>query len=222
MAGDDSDDDQPIMMTLLKSKAEKLLKIKLEGAEAVKKGEKNRDQETSRPDAVISSKASSSSSIASREETSKSITTLNSTGDSEDDLPISELMKRRLRTAVKLEPKSKSASAPITKVASSSKKVKVEENNKDKKKIDDGKKEPVAERKSSSDKTSEKAIPPGLGSEFYETKKGIKLYFYYPSICRSTFLQAINSWRYFYCNFLAYSSSYHENCYHNQLYLKRL
>ena len=216
MAGDDSDDDQPIMMTLLKSKAEKLLKIKLEGAEAVRKGEKNRDQETSRPDAVISSKSSSSSSIASREETSKSITTLNSTGDSEDDLPISELMKRRLRTAVKLEPKSKSASAPITKVAPSSKKVKVEENNKDKKKIDDGKKEPVVERKSSSDKTSEKAIPPGLGSEFYETKKGTKVFLYYPSISCSTFLQAINSWRYFNCNSFAYSFSYHDHCYHNQ------
>ena len=199
MAGDDSDDDQPIMATLLKSKADKLLKIKLEGAEAVKNGEKKREHESQ------SSKSSSSSSVASRdntsatevrkvsEETSKSKATVNSTGDSEDDLPISELMKRRLRTAVKLEPKSKSASAPVTKATSSSKKVKVEENNKDKKKTDDGKKEPVVERKPSSDKTSEKAIPPGLGSEFYETKKGIKYHLFYPSIYYSMFIQALNS-----------------------------
>ena len=186
--GDDSDDDKPILMTLLKSKADKLAsataKIKLEGAEAIKISENAIKTESTKSDALSTSKSSSSSSVTSSdkasaaevrkapEETSKSKTTKKSTEDSDDDLPISELMKRRLRIVVKAESKSKSESAPATKPSSSSKKIKVEESDKGKKKIEEKKKEPVAEKKSSTDRSSDKAIPPGLGSEFYETKKG--------------------------------------------------
>jgi hypothetical protein len=191
---EDSDDDKPVLAAVMKSKA---MKQEVENSK-VKDVAEEKEKKTANgtKDAVVAvSKPSSSSDKPSREKSSSSTAEKDpvssktsklknvvktediedkstadvkateaskkrkaKTADSEDDLPISELMKRvtqqkRVVVTVKVE----------------GKKVKKEEDEEE-----DEADEEVPEKKRAPRAVAEKNsnVPPGLGSEFYLTKKG--------------------------------------------------
>ena len=159
---EDSDDDKPVLMAVMKmnsAKSEEDKKKKVVPLEAIVKVEKNAvvKKVKEEPNGVV--KASSSSSKPSRDSSLKTSPTNKKSKPvpkptikleevSDDDLPISSLMKKR-------------TSIPVA-VARPVKKAKVEES-------------PPPKKSNNVASVKLAAIPPGIGAEFYQTKKGATL-----------------------------------------------
>ena len=156
---DDSDDDKPVLMAVMKMNSAKNDEEKKNTAVTVVKEEKNTIVKKVREESNGAIKASSSSSKSTRDNPSKTSPTAKKIKPvlkadikleelSDDDLPISSLMKKRTSTPV-------AVARPV-------KKAKVEE--------------PPPPKKSNNVAPAKlAAIPPGIGAEFYQTKKGATL-----------------------------------------------
>ena len=156
---EESDDDKPVLAAVMKmnsAKSDEDKKDLVVPLEPIVKQEKNALLKKIREEANGTTKASSSSSKPSRDSSSKTSPTVKKSKPapkptikleevSDDDLPISSLMKKR-------------TSIPVA-VARPVKKAKVEE--------------PQPPKKSNNvAPVKVAAIPPGIGAEFYQTKKG--------------------------------------------------
>ena len=167
---EESDDDKPILAAVMKmnsAKSDEDKKDKVVPLEPIVKQEKNALLKKIREEANGTTKASSSSSKPSRDSSSKTSPTVKKSKPvpnptvnveevSDDDLPISSLMKKRTSIPV--------AAAAVAAAARPVKKAKVEESPPP----------AVAAVKKSNNVAPVKiaAIPPGIGAEFYQTKKG--------------------------------------------------